>query len=196
MNPDEYELSSLLPSRRTADLERALGRRLEEVERLFNITREGFAGDGGRDARDYFSRNVGPTQLRFAGGPTHALASWPEQLSVVLLEEPLAGDDFDVLYALSADADAPPALRAALGQECADVRIWTFRDEVETDEAKEAGVSYLLADGTELLYCAYLHGDLSADYLITPDALPPGTVASCWSVRERRALPARRGAVS
>jgi hypothetical protein len=62
------------------------------------------------------------------------------------------------------------------------VRIWKLQEEFESDEAKEAAVSYVFDNELELFYCIYLHGDLDADYLLLGNEVPREKVKTCISL--------------
>jgi hypothetical protein len=165
----------------------AIGRRLVEVERLFLRTPEQFAQDGDFSPTEYFSRNSGPTQFHFDGGVTQVLDVWGEQLSLVVLPEPLRESEFwsqegERLYQLSSMDPPPPGLPSCLGKTCSDVRILTLNDPGDWEEAREAGVSYVLRPDLELIYCIYLHGDMDSDYLMLRSDLPRDLVARCYSI--------------
>jgi hypothetical protein len=178
------ELFEFLPSKRTQLLAAALGRQLLDVERLFFRDLETFLRNRRFSAADFFARNSGPVQFHFDGSLSHAIGVWPSQLSVVVLPSPLSGYNDDPPYLLSEDAHAVPELKACLGRTCEDVRIWTLRDEVESEEAKEAAVSYVFEGGFELFYCIYLHGDMDSDYLLPGTKVARERVNSCISLAQ------------
>lgn len=182
------ELYAFLPANRRALLAAAIGATLVDVERLFTLDLATFLADERYREEDFFPCNSGPTQLRFDGGLLPVLAVWGEQLSLVVLDEPLAADDYGAVYRLSDTSAAPSWLRSCLGRRCEDVRIWTFEEDFATEEAKQAGVSYLLSGGIELLYCIYLHGAQDGDALIAADEVRPELVASCYSLAQDREL--------
>lgn len=180
----EADLFQFLPSRRTDILAEAIGHRLIEIERLFLLDLERFLEDKRFESADYFSYNSGPVQLSFEGGLRHVLDVWGEQLSIIVLQESLQGDQDEQLYRLSEMATAPQALKDCLGEICLDVRIWTLKEPFESEEAKEVAVSYLLANQSELFYCIYLHGDLDSDYLLLGPDVSRENVESCFSVAQ------------
>jgi hypothetical protein len=178
----DAELFERLPSRQQGLLARAIGCRLLEVERLFLLDPPSFLEDERFRAEDFFVRNSGPIQFHFEGSLTHVFAVWGEQLSIVVMPEPLSDGPYDRLYRLSETASAPPALRACLGQVCLDVRIWTLQEDFESAEAKEAAVSYLFEGGRELFYCIYLHGESDNDYLLSGEDVTRDRVAQGFSL--------------
>jgi hypothetical protein len=178
----DKELFHFLPSKRTQLLAAAIGRQLLDVERLFFSDLETFLRNGRFSAADFFARNSGPVQFHFDGTLSHALGVWPSQLSVVVLPSPLSAYNDDPPYLLSEDAHAAPELKACLGRTCEDVRIWTLREEFESEEAKEVAVSYVFEGGFELFYCIYLHGDMDSDYLLRGVELPRERANSCISL--------------
>lgn len=178
----DAELFAFLPSNQQARLASAIGRRLVEVERLFTLDVAAFISYTRFAAGEYFARNSGPTQFRFEGGETHPLAVWGEQLSIIVLPEPLTTDGDATLYKLTEIAPPPHRLRACLGRVCNDVRIWTLREDFASEEAKQVAVSYLFSGGDELFYATYLHGDLSADYVLPGEDVPRESVAACFSI--------------
>ena len=176
------ELFAFLPSHRKEVLAQALSRRLETVQRFFALSPEQFVEDARFRREDYFSLNSGPVQFTFAGDVHHVLDVWGEQLSVVVLDDALTENAFGTLYTLSTAATAPTELRDCLGRECLDVRIWTLREEIESSEAREVAVSYVLAGAAELFYCIYLHDDLDSDYLLLGPQVPRQKVDRCYSI--------------
>jgi len=182
------ELFRLLPSRRVDVLRKAIGRRLLEVERLFLLDVSTFLEDERFTSEDFFSYNSGPAQLHFEGGEKHILSVWPSQLSLVVMRDELRETKYDKLYRLSDSEAAHPALKDCLGRTCEDVRIWTLREDFESEEATEVAVSYLLSGGVELFYCIYLHGDLDSDYLLLGANVSRERVDSCVSIAQGGAI--------
>ena len=179
----DAELFRYLPSRRTDFLARAIGQVLVDIERLFLNDIDEFLMYSQRTRPDYFSYNSGPVQFRFADGLVQPLAVWGEQLSLVLLPEPLQETPYDRLYRLSELAAAPAALRSCLNQTCTDIRLWTLQEDFDSTEAKEAAVSYRFEAGQELFYVIYLHGEADSDYLLPAAAVPREQVARCYSIK-------------
>src|SRR5262245_56198608 len=105
----EADLFQFLPSRQTDVLAEAIGHRLIEIERLFLLDPDRFLENQRFNRADYFSYNSGPVQLSFAGGLRHVLDVWGEQLSIIVLQEPLKGDQDEQLYRLTEMATAPEA---------------------------------------------------------------------------------------
>ncbi len=186
------ELFRLLPSQRTEVLGAAIGRRLLEVERLFLLDVPTFLEDARFTSSDFFSYNSGPVQLHFEGALRHVLSVWPSQLSLVAMKDELHETKYDKLYRLSDCEAAHPALKDCLGRTCEDVRIWTLREDFESEEATEVAVSYLLSGGVELFYCIYLHSDLDSDYLLLGTDVPRKRVKSCASLARGETIEHRR----
>jgi hypothetical protein len=180
----DTELPELLPSRNKDVLAAAIGRRLTEVERQFLLDLPTFLQDERFSAADFFSRNSGPAQFQFDGGPTHTFAVWPSQLSLVLLPNALAYAPEEKIYRLSDVAHAPGDLKSCLGRVCQDVRIWILQEEFDSEEAKEVAVSYVFGDNLELFYCIYLHDDLDSDYLLTGENVSRARVKQCISLAQ------------
>ncbi len=190
----DAELFPLLPSQQTQLLAAAIGRRLVEVERLFWVDLPTFLENSHFPAIEYFAYNSGPVQLHFAEDLIHVLDVWGEQLSIVVLTEPLHGDADTTLYQLSKTGTATPALKACLGKTCQDVRIWRLKEEIVSEEAKQVAISYVFADSLELFYCIYLHDDLDSDYLLLTENVPRDSakrfspsgdrVESCFSIAQ------------
>lgn len=180
----DQELFEFLPSRQADLLATAIGLRLLDVERLFLRDPPTFLRDARFAAADFFARNSGPVELHFEGGLSHALGVWPSQLSIVVLPGPLTGHYGELLYRLGEDAAAAPELKACLGRSCQDVRIWILQEDFESEEAKEAAVSYVFDGGLELFYCIYLHGDLDSDYLLPGADVPRGRVKTYISLAQ------------
>lgn len=182
----DKELLAFLPSRQKITLSKAIGKKLLQVERFFEQDLKAFVKYFELTPVDFFSLNVGITKLSFESDLTHNFSVYGGQLSIVLLPE----KDFDQKpyfdgewYQLS-DAEylSSPELRNCLGQICKDVRVWTLQEDFESEEAKEVAVSYLLADGSELFYCIYLHEDLDSDYLLLKPDVDLSKAASCFSL--------------
>jgi hypothetical protein len=180
---EEEELAQYLPSVQIERLSQAIGRGLLEVTRWLVVPLDRFLVTGRFPAQEYFARSAGPVQLDFAGDLSHTLDVWAEQLSILVLPDPIAAPSVEDLVCLSESA-APPTLRACLGQTCLDVRIWTLAEEIESDEARQVALSYLFSNGVELFYCTYLHGDLSSDYLLLGPEVPRRQVRSCFSIAQ------------
>ena len=99
------------------------------------------------------------------------------------MPENLISDEFTQSYRLSSsERIASELLKECLGQVCKDVRIWRLKEEIESEEAKSAGISYLLSNGQELFYCIYLHSDLDSGYLLLEGDIQREKVASCFSL--------------
>lgn len=182
----DSELSQHLPSQRMQVLAAAIGRNLLEVERLFLLDLPTFLEDARFKATDFFALNSGPVQLHFDRSLTEVLDVWPSQLSIINLPDPLMPSRDEKLYRLSEDADASPALKSCLGRACQDVRIWTLKEDFESEEAAEVAVSYAFTGDRELFYCIYLHGDLDSDYLLPGADVPRRSVKSCFSLAQGR----------
>jgi hypothetical protein len=180
------ELYQLLPSQRIEVLAAAIGRKLVEVERLFLLDLPTFLEDARFSATDFFALNSGPVQLHFSGSLTQVLDVWPSQLSIINPPDPLISSQDEKLYRLSEDVGASPELKSCLGRECQDVRIWTLKEDFESEEAKQVAVSYIFTGDRELFYCTYLHGDLDSDYLLPGADVPRRSVKSCFSFAHGR----------
>ncbi|AHH97293.1 hypothetical protein [Kutzneria albida] len=176
----DAQLADRLPLARRELLGRAIGRSLVEVERVTATPVEEFVQDGGA-APDYLAKLSGPTQLTFSGGLVHSLAVWPSQLSLLVEDSPLPEDPYADRYRLS-ELGAPSWLRALVGLTVRDVRVHLYQDEVPSDEARQAAVSYVFDEGTELYYCVYLHGRMDGDELLLPGEVIPEAVARSVSL--------------
>jgi hypothetical protein len=184
----DEELPAYLPSRRVDELRRAIGHTLVDVRRLFGLDLEAFLrATPEAEELDYFGGNSGPTELVFDGGVTHTLTLWDEQLSVVVLNEPLQAGNRRTLASLREATLVRPRLEACLGRRCSDVRIWTFQEDIESTEAKQAAITYVL-DGDELGYGFYVHGSDDEDAMLFGDEISPELVASCFSIAEGRPI--------
>jgi hypothetical protein len=184
----DQELMSLLPSKRTDALERALDRRLLEVRRYFELDLTDFLRGGRRSAAQFYSHNSGAVEWRFEQTAPIVLSVYSEQLSLVVLDEPLADDEFGKVHNLSRQTSAPAQLRDFLGKRCRDVRIWTLKEDFESEEAKESAVSFVFEDGSELFYCIYLHGEDDSDTLLPRSSLSMDRVERCYSIAEGRPI--------
>ena len=183
----DQELLAFLPSKRKNILAKAIGKKLIEIERFFEQDLESFLINEELPAINFFSLNVGLTKLIFESNLFHNFSIYGGQLSIILLPE----RDFDKKpyfdgewYQLSqAKYLSTQDLRNCLEQTCIDVRLWTLQEDFESEEAKEVAVSYLLANGSELFYCIYLHEDLDSDYLLLKPDVDLTKVASCFSLK-------------
>jgi hypothetical protein len=173
----------LLPLAQQALLTRAIGRRLVEIERAIVVAPDWFASEYG-DPEAFFTQASGATQLTFSDGLIHTLRPWPSQLSVVVEGEPLPADPYADRHRLSETEYAPGWLRGLVGQEVDDVRVHRYRDDVPSDEARQAAISYVLA-GTELFYAMYLHGRMSGDELLRGEDVPRDAVAETVAMGQR-----------
>jgi len=178
----DAQLLSMLPSLHKPELAAAIGRRLLEVQRFFQSGRSSFVEAQGLGEQDFFPLNSGATQFDFENGVSHAFDVYGEQLSLVLLPMKLENNEYATLYPLSEEPTAGAALKSCLGQVCRDVRIWTLKEDFESEEAKEAAVSYVLSSGAELFYCIYLHDDMDSDYLLFRQEVRLEKAATCYSV--------------
>lgn len=183
MISDDY-LFSYLPSNQQDFLAQAIGRHLIEIERYFTLDPSSFLEDKRFIETDYFIHNSGPIQFRFEDDLMHVLDIWGEQLSVIVMHEPLNSDEFGTLYRLTEFELVSPDLKTCLGRRCQDVRIWTLQEDFESEEAKEVAVSYTFAPDLELFYCIYLHDDLDSDYLLLGQDVPREKVATCLSLAQ------------
>lgn len=185
--PFDADLLAQLPLSQRDLLRRAIGCVLEDIVRLFYVDLAMFLDfNPDRTERDYFATNSGPTTLLFSGGIAHTLGVWGEALSIVVTPDPMIPPEYGRLISL-ASVQPPSPLKELTGQTCEDVRIWLFKDHQDEREAKQAGVSYLLSGGRELLYCIYLHGDLDNDVLLL-DPFPLDRLAACVSIKDGRDL--------
>ena len=183
----DQELLAFLPSKRKNILAKTIGKKLIEIERFFEQDLESFLTNEKLPAINFFSLNVGLTKLIFESNLFHNFSIYGGQLSIILLPE----QDFDKKpyfdgewYQLShAEYLSTQDLRNCLEQTCIDVRLWTLQEDFESQEAKEVAVSYLLANGSELFYCIYLHEDLDSDYLLLKPDVDLTKAASCFSLK-------------
>lgn len=180
----DNELLFFLPSRQQKNLAKAIGRRLLEIERFFGIDLQSFLQYTCLEKEDFFTHNSGAVQFCFEEDLIQPFAVYGEQLSIVLLPESLANDDFTQKYQLSRFDFVPILLKNCLGKVCQDVRIWTLKEDFESEEAKEVAVSYVFSNEQELFYCIYLHEDLDSDYLLLGKDVPRERVATCYSIRD------------
>jgi hypothetical protein len=165
-------------------LTRAIGRRLEDIERALVVDPEWYATEYG-DPQAFFTGASGPAQLDFSDGLVHTLSAWPSQLSVIVDGAALPADPYADRYRLSETDRAPQWLRDALGQEVHDVCVYVYRDDVPSDEARQAAVSYELASGIELFYVTYLHGRMSGDEIMRGEDVPRENVAKTVRMSQR-----------
>src|SRR5450755_4308453 len=96
----DAELFAYLPSNRKPLLAAAIGSTLTEIERLFSLNLTAFLEDERFPTESFFSHNCGPAQFRF-DSIVHTVDIWGEQLSLVLMDEPLSGSEWADLYRLS-----------------------------------------------------------------------------------------------
>jgi hypothetical protein len=187
------DLFSLLPSRSRARIAQAIGRRLVDVERIFSLDLDTFVDGGRRAPADFFRRNSGATRFVFDGGLGLAFSEWGEQLSVVLLPSSF---EPDIGQQLSRLEESPDPLRRVLGRTCRDVRVWTYAEDFEADEAMECAVSFVLEGPEEVFYCTWLHGDMDADYVLPAEEVPLDRAASWMSVSTGETTSGHRSALA
>ena len=173
-----------LPLHQSALLGAAVGRTLDDIERILATTPEDFEARGG--APDgFFAEASGPTEITFSGGLVHALAGRASELSVIVGPDRFGPDPYAERYRLTdgpVAAHAPAWLAELVGATVTDVRVWLYRDDVPSDEARQAAVSYVLEGGDELFYGTYLHGRMSGDELFRRQDLDPDVSAGPVSV--------------
>jgi hypothetical protein len=170
-----------LPTESIGVLGAAVGRPLLDVERMTATTLADYVEFGGRED-DYFVSVSGPVQLTFGGGVVHALYAAPSRFSVLVDAAPLADHRLMDRHHVG-DVPAPTWLRAAVGRVVRDVRIYFYKDDVDSGEPRQAAVSYVF-DDEELIYCLYLHGRMSGDELVQAADLLPDTIDRWFSVLE------------
>lgn len=181
---NDLELRNQILSKQITNLKTAIGTRLQDIERWFVMPEKRFLKDKRFAPIDFFPFNSGPAQFFFENNHTHTFDVYGEQLSLVLLPSPIQKDDFAKAYRLSTYQPIPDVIRSCLNKTCIDVRFWQYNEPVESFEAKEAAISYLFQDNTELFYCIYLHGDLDTDYLLMSEDIPLETVSTGFSIRQ------------
>lgn len=155
---DDIE-SARLPSNSRDLLAGAIGKRLVDIERIYDLSLEMFVDDGLRDAARYFRDGSGPTRFVFSDGvdgPSLIFGTWPSRRSVVLLSGEFEPEDAQHVERLSCSSDP---LAQALGGVCRDVRIWTL-----LDEGGECAVSFVVGD-QEIFYVTWLHDDMDSDHV-------------------------------
>jgi hypothetical protein len=181
MTQTDDPLAARLPLRRKELLRAAIGTTLLDIERWFSTTVADFVARGG-DETSYFARCSGATQLTFSSGLVHALSVWPSELSIVVDEAPFGEDPYSDRHRLSQTRAAPVWLRDCLGSTVRDVRVYVYRDDVPSNEARQAAVSYVLDASIELFYCTYLHGHMDSDELLRGEDVPRDQVAGWGSI--------------
>lgn len=172
----------LLPLSQTELLGAAIGCQLLDITRWLVTTPEDFVARGGERSL-FFASCSGPTELVFSEGLVHSFEGLPNELSVMVDRHPLDGVADSERHRLSeSPGTATPWLRGCLGQTVRDVRVWIYRDDVPSPEARQAAVSYLLDSGDELFYCTELHGRMSDDELLSGTEVPRDAVARVVSL--------------
>lgn len=179
MTTGDDDLVPLLPSHNAVLLGQAVGRRLVDVERIFSLDLDAFVEGGRRSPADHFGKNTGATRFVFEGGVALAFSEWGEQLSVVLLPGLFEPDVGQHVYRLTGSSEP---LRRMLGRTCRDVRVWTYAEDFDAEEAMECAVSFVLDGDEEVFYCTWLHGDLDSDYVLPAEEVPLDRAASWLSV--------------
>ncbi|MGB7519215.1 MAG: hypothetical protein WA896_06245, partial [Spirulinaceae cyanobacterium] len=179
----DAELLNFILSNNKKHLEKSIGKRLLEIKRFFGMDISSFLKNyHPLTAEQFFSYNSGAVQVCFEDGLNHSLAVYSEQLSIILLPEELSSDGFTKCHPLSEEQFVSKEIKSCLNTICRDIRIWTLKEEFESEEAKEVAISYLLSNNHELFYCIYLHEDLDSDYLLLEKDVPRKKVNSCFSV--------------
>ncbi|MFJ6484784.1 MULTISPECIES: hypothetical protein [unclassified Streptomyces] len=178
---EHQDPETMLPLNRRDLLRRAVGRTLEDIERITSTRPADFTERGGA-ASLFFPSVSGPVQLEFSDGLIHALTVWPSGLSVLVHDEALGDDPYADRHRLSRTPQAPDWLRSLLGRTVLDVRVHLHRDEVPSEEPRQAAVSYVLDNGEELFYAVYVHGRMDGDELLRREDVIPAAVARTVSV--------------
>lgn len=168
---DDNPPTSRLPYNQLPLLRSVIGHRLLDVER--SLTPLAAHLEYGEDSAEYLSAASGPTELTFSGNLRHTLISWPSQLSVYISSERLPDDEYAERHLLSQSRElAPSWLSATLGAMVLSIRVYEFIDDIDSSEARQAAIGYLLDTKLELMYCTQLHGRMTADELVRRSDLP------------------------
>ena len=203
-------------SNQTEFLAQAIGRQLWEIERFFNSNPQSFFEYyNNKDRESYFSLNLGTTRFCFEGNLVHELqffsANSPIIKILVSFSSPYGGER----YKLSQSGNlASIRLRNCLGKVCRDVRLWKFSEterfmridkaegiwtpklaqeyeaeiREEGEELTDSGISYLLANGEEIIYCCNFYDDRLSDRLLLVEQINLELVHSCYSLKQDRYL--------
>jgi hypothetical protein len=179
-------LAARLPLAQTELLQRSIGRTLVDIERRLPETLDRYLERGFAHAR-YFSEASGATQLFFSDGLLHSLCGWPSQLSVIVDDAPAWDDPDAPPVQLSRTTAAPDWLRACLGRTVREVQVHVYLEEgVDSDEARQCAIAYLLEPAEELVYCTYLHGRMDGDELVRGRDLDRSRIARTVAITAGR----------
>jgi hypothetical protein len=191
-------------------LKSAIGKQLTEIERFFATDPENFSKyDNIKNQRYlYFSLNSGATQFCFDNILYHAFRYYSANAPIILFPGKYPKDIYSI-YKLSKINDLGlPKLKNCLNEFCEDVRIWNFSEteyeiriekkegywnidlekeyNEKPDEITASGISYLLSNGDEIIYCCNLYDDQLVDRLLLIDDINSDYVHSCFSLKEDR----------
>lgn len=193
----------------------AVGHKLREVERFFATEPESFFRHYGNnlDKSSYFSLNLGATRFSFENNLIHELKFFDANSPIIRIPGSFRSPYGGERYQLSAVEDLASArLRNCLGKVCQDVRLWKFSEterEMRIDRAEGlwtpalaeeyeaeirqegekltgSGISYLLSNGEEIIYCCNFYDDDLGDRLLFIEDLNSEYIHSCYSLKENK----------
>jgi len=138
------ELQQYILSNQKRNLAKVIGYHVTNVTRSFVNDLETYLEYHPNEEKKFFIKSSGSTQIFFSNGIYHTLCVEREQLSIFLSPEQLEDSKWETLYHLTDFAETLEKLYSCLGKTCEDIRIWKFNENFESEEYKEAGISYLL----------------------------------------------------
>jgi hypothetical protein len=187
----------------------AIGKKLTEIKRFFSIEPEDFWKDHNDPTKQkhlYFSLNPGATQFWFNNTALHTFKYYSANAPIILFPGIYPKDVYSVYELSHIDELASPELKKCLNEFCIDVRIWNFSEtqheirieksegywnsalakeyEEKQEEVTASGISYLLSNGEELIYCCNFYDDTLCDRLLFIEDIQQEYVYSCFSLEE------------
>jgi hypothetical protein len=191
-------------------LKTAIGKRLTEIERFFSMEPKDFWNYHNELSNQkylYFSLNPGATQFWFDNTSHYAFRYYSANAPIILFPGIYPKDVLSKYKLSQIDEElASSKLKNCLGEYCKDVRIWNFSEtereiriekaegywnkdlekeyQEKEDEVIASGVSYLLSNGEEIIYCCNFYDDTLSDSLLLIKDIQQKYVHSCFSLGE------------
>jgi hypothetical protein len=205
----QKDIESNKLSKQKLFLRTAIGKKLTEIERFFSIQPEDFWGyhnELSSQKFNYFYLNPGATQFWFDDSCNYTFQYYSANAPIIRFPEIYPKDIYSVYKLSQTEELASPKLKNCLGELCEDVRIWSFSEterEIRIEKAEgywnsdsekeyqekeieitESGISFLLSNGEEIIYCCNFYDDTLSDSLLFVEDINKDYVFSCFSLKE------------
>jgi hypothetical protein len=191
-------------------LKTAIGKKLTEVERFFSIEPEVFwkyHNELSHQKENYFSLNPGTTQFWFDNAYNYTFQYYSGNAPIIRFPGIYPKDIYSIYKLSQTEELVLPKLKNCLGEFCEDVRIWNFSEterEIriekaegywnnnseeeyqERNEITESGISYLLSNREEIIYCCNFYDDTLSDSFLLVEDIHKEYVYSCFSVKNNK----------